>query len=212
MIRQPPTAPEPQCVDGQFSGRAALRVERMIVQDHLRLVQQAAPTLAGIAFGQVREQIVTQHFARRRKVRQARFLRQAQVPARRVRCGNRKTFVTEQRFQRFQQGFAFFRRKAKITAGQHPHRGHVRTHMARIGTQPGELHRIAGIQLPGQRRHRQTTRQDVEAARDAGLVASIDLFPVGAGGDAVQHVAWCELIAQTCPGRQPERDVPPWCG
>ena len=189
MVRQAPAAPEPQGIDRQFAGRGALRIERMVVQDHLGFVQQTTPALAVPTLGQVREQVIAQHFPRRRKVGQMRVGRQAQVPARRMRCGNRKALIAEQRLQRFQQRLAFVQREAKIATGPHPHRCHVRPQMARIGTQPGEVHRISGIQLTGQRGHRQAARQDVEAARDACRIAGRDLFEVRPGGDTMQHAA-----------------------
>ena len=126
-VRQRTRAPEPQRIDRWFALRHPLRIPGVVVQQHLGLAEQGPPAAAGIAVRQVREQIVAQHIVHRRELGQLRFQRQAQIPARRVRCIQRHAGVAEQGLERRQQVRRVLRRQAqRFAVGEHARTGHVR--------------------------------------------------------------------------------------
>jgi hypothetical protein len=80
-------APEPQRVDRRLArGGIARGIARMVVQGHLRLARQQAPATGLGRARDVLEQVIAQRLVRCGERRQRGFLRQAQVPTRRMRC------------------------------------------------------------------------------------------------------------------------------
>ncbi len=179
-FRQLTAAPEPQRIDRALALAHALLVPRMLVQHHLRFGQQGAPAAAGIAFGQMGEQIIAEHFIRLGKGWQGRARRKTQVPARRHRGIEHETEPGKQRLQRRQQVHGIGQVGAQgIPVPHQAGAVHVRHHVRRIGPQPDRAAGIANIELAGQGCGGPRVRLRLEMPTQLGALARIGTAAFG---------------------------------
>ena len=136
------TAPEPHAVHFRQTCSRTRAIERMLMQQHLRLVEQLTPASAQLAGRQMRMQIRAQRCFGRRERGQLRSNRQLQIPARRMRRAQLEAFIAEQRTQGPGQLGGGLGVERQLATGQHARHAEIGAHMRRIGAQP---HRIGVV-------------------------------------------------------------------
>ena len=160
----------------------------MVVQDHLRIIEQLPPAPARRAFRKMQLEIVAHGVVRAGALRKLRTGWGAQVPAVVARRIEFEAGIAKQGLQLARDGGAFRGVQAEFTAGQHARSGHVRPHMGRIGAKPRGPRGIAAIVLPAQCGDRQCAPGPVEARLEATLEAGLGrLEPIATRGPAGQR-------------------------
>ncbi len=164
-IGQRTRAPEPQGVDRGATARRARCVDRMLVQDHLHLVEQPAPAPAFVAARQVQPEVAAQGLFRRAECRQARALRQAQVPAPGAGRIEHHAFVAEHRLERAQQFLDLVRVQRQAADREQAGRDRLQAHVRGIGAQPrraGDV--VRRVDAAGQGRRARFARMRIDQA------------------------------------------------
>ena len=125
-------APEPQAVDRRQPAGAPLGIERMLVQQHLDVVEQHPPAPPFRALRQMLRQVFAQRLFRRGEGRQRAAGRQSQVPAVRARtapaaCRRRRTPAAAAAASARASSML----RCQLAAGQQARAVHLRLHPAR---------------------------------------------------------------------------------
>ena len=136
FIRQGTGAPEPQRIGGHFACLDARLIDRMVVQDHLRFVQQGTPALAFLALRQVLGEISADGVFWRNESRQTQLGLQLQVPTLGIGGRQRHADIAEDRLQGLDECARFLVTQSQFTDRHQPHTIHFRLHKGRIGAQP----------------------------------------------------------------------------